>query len=342
MSHPARRSRHALAMPELLAVAAVALVAAALLFLAAHRTRNAAGLTQSVSNLRQIGAWSPSFSADHHDYFFGYAWTQGTGGDSSFPDLNGPFADRFQPAAAQATAILRKRTGNPTLRRIYNWIPQINYSHLVLAHWAGHDVPSTAFVSPGDATQLRWTRDPAGFNRGEYPPQPTDQDSHRWPYRSSYELNPAFYQPDGAPGEPPPAITQMQHDFFGVASDCGEMSPRRQPDVRFPAQKVMMHERVQHFFGAQDLFFMFAEARVPLLMADGAVAVRIHGEANHGIPPQYRWQTRPMTINYTPAAWEPPVPPGASYSVYTRHRWTRGGLKGRDFDGPPIDTSNWY
>ena len=42
---------------------------------------------------------------------------------------------------------------------------------------------------------------------------------------------------------------------------------------------------------------------------------------------------------YAPDTWEPPTTDGSfSETVTGYYRWTRGGIMGRDFDGPEIDT----
>jgi hypothetical protein len=43
-------------------------------------------------------------------------------------------------------------------------------------------------------------------------------------------------------------------------------------------------------------------------------------------------------MTHSPTIWEPPRPPGASGIVDGRIRWTRGGIAGRDFGGPEVDT----
>ncbi|MCH9058952.1 MAG: hypothetical protein IIB55_10025 [Planctomycetes bacterium] len=47
----------------------------------------------------------------------------------------------------------------------------------------------------------------------------------------------------------------------------------------------------------------------------------------------------PTLYDYVPRDWEPPTIDGSFRERVTGYyRWTRGGIKGRDFDGPEIDT----
>ncbi len=337
------RPGRAFALPELAAILAIALIAIALLAITADRHRRAAGLTQSQANLRQIGAWTDSFSADNQDRYWGYTWNRDQWGPSQHPDLQGPFADDLPAAAAQAVDLLRRRTGGDDLPPITNWIPHILYSHLLLADYAARPLPGFEFISPGDRNLMTWARDPEGFIDGHYPPQPLPSPTtYRWAYSSSYELPAAFFQTDGAPGEPAPALTQSgSHNTYLMMNNGTRLFPRARPDVRFPAQKAFFIESNQRYFGSQDLFYLFPEARVPQLMADGSAVVRPAREANPGWNPQSRTTLFSLSLSYAPAAWDPPSPNGGPANVTARHRWTRGGLKGRDFDGPEINTTDW-
>jgi hypothetical protein len=86
------------------------------------------------------------------------------------------------------------------------------------------------------------------------------------------------------------------------------------------------------------VYYGLAQARVPLLFFDGSVNVRRTADSNPG------WRPNQPAFDchwfwYQPAAWEPPTTNGQFHEIVAgRYRWTRGGLKGIDFGGLPLDT----
>jgi hypothetical protein len=108
--------------------------------------------------------------------------------------------------------------------------------------------------------------------------------------------------------------------------------------VRYPSHKAMMYETNQRFFGSRELFFMYPEARVPVLMADGSAGVRSIKQSNPGFQPNMPTDPNPTRVLYTPElSWETPTASGeASETVNGGIRWTRSGLRGRDFAGPEV------
>jgi hypothetical protein len=108
--------------------------------------------------------------------------------------------------------------------------------------------------------------------------------------------------------------------------------------VRHPSHKAMMYETNQRFFGSRELYFMYDEARIPVAFADGGVSVRSMAGANLGFRPNTPTSPLQSRFPYRPElTWETPTPSGASEElVFGRIRWTRSGLRGRDFMGPEI------
>jgi hypothetical protein len=73
-------------------------------------------------------------------------------------------------------------------------------------------------------------------------------------------------------------------------------------------------------------------------MFDGSVDVRISADANPGWDPSN--PALPCMITwYEPYPWEPDTGNGEWHqAIKGFYRWTRGGLKGVDFGGMPLDT----
>ena len=90
----------------------------------------------------------------------------------------------------------------------------------------------------------------------------------------------------------------------------------------------------------------YPDAKVPLTFFDGSCRVIQTDETNPAWWPNFPTVSAAYTMAYQPDVWEPPVrggptqfpPPLGSETVGTWYRWTRGGLKGVDVGGDPIDT----
>ncbi len=75
-----------------------------------------------------------------------------------------------------------------------------------------------------------------------------------------------------------------------------------------------------------------------MLFGDGSVSVRSMSEANWGFQPNSPFSNSPTRIRYSPdLAWEPPARNGLVEEwVNGGVRFTRSGLRGRDFGGPEV------
>ena len=109
--------------------------------------------------------------------------------------------------------------------------------------------------------------------------------------------------------------------------------------IAFPGQKVMVHDYGSWYTGRRPQYFALSSSAATTLMCDGGAAMRRTAEANQGWTTHRPASTRPERFTYLRKSWEPPTTNGKTHeSVIGHYRWTRGGLKGRDFDGPEIDT----
>lgn len=325
-----------IALAEILVALAIVGVLAAAALVVGERARRLSGLGESMANLRQLHTGHATFGNDRGDLVATFTWQPGPT-PSQFPDLLNA-SDPFEAGAFQALDIMRRLTGSTIAQmpRIFNWAPHISYSHLVIAEHMGWPLPAPWLVSPEHGTLQEWRRTGQG-------PNPGDSTSYRWVYSSSYELPLAFQTNDAGRSGSPSVYTIVQsstHNSFqlfpGGTNQSGVVGHRRYTEVRYPSQKAMMYETAARYTGPRVVWFGFAEARVPILFADGSVSVRRTGDANASFVPSAPTNAATTTVVYSPAPWEPPLPTGLSASVDGKYRWTRSGLRGRDFDGPSV------
>lgn len=173
-------------------------------------------------------------------------------------------------------------------------------------------------------------------------PQGNDNTVRRWPFSSSFELGPAFFSPDAGTNAIARGSTHAQYNFSpGIT-----LGNRRLSEIRFPSQKAMLRDQYSRHFGPRIAFFPYTEARIPVLFADGGAVVHTTGDplidrpdTNPGFQPRHPASLQPTTFFYQPnPAWEPPVLQGEGAGLLVRgfYRYTRSGLRARDFSGPEV------
>jgi hypothetical protein len=332
-----RNAGHGIVLVECLVACAAVGVLIALLLVMARRDRALAWQAGALSNLREFGAITGMYGADFQDHYWTFSWRSNEVTPSEYPDLRGPFLTWRANAAAQATDILRRRAGRTDISPPSNWLPHVNYSQLVLSDYLGVEAPLRIALSPGDRHLQRWSNDPAAYERGEFLPYPIPQwvPSQVAPYKSSFQVPAAFFSPDWgytvSPGSP---------DGFWDSPEYVVLGGRLTTHVRHPSNKVHLFDFAQWRAGTYDVSYIYPEARVSVLMADGGAAVRPVAQANTGSDPSFLEGILPITFTYVGAWWKPPVitPLGPRYegagTVTGRFSWTRRGLQGVDFDGP--------
>jgi hypothetical protein len=323
------------------AVVVVALLWCVIIVTGAQR-RGTASQSESLDNLRQIGSITRSYGADYQDRMWGLTWTRTQFGPSQYPDLMA-FAGSTDLAAASAQAIdlIRRRASFPAMPYVSSWLPHVSYGHLVLADYLDTSLPMNVFVSPGDRNRRRWAENPAAFRAGQLFPQPDPQDlgNARWIYSSSYEVQPAFWSPDAVTPTTVAVVQGPNHYSFQIASSgstgSGQLTARPLTQVQFPSHKVLLSDSAQWQGGRRDLYFLSNDARVPLVMVDGSARVRTAGDANPGFNPDSPTSPFYTVVHYERRDWEPfaDTPVGG---IRGRWRFTRWGLRGRDFDGQEV------
>lgn len=320
------------ALNELVALVVVAATVASIFLIMSDRSRRTGRLGDDLSKLREIGALNRSYAADNADRVCTFSWRVGNY-TTQWPDLQNA-STNLDAAAKQAVAIMRERSGNPALSRVNGWLPHINFSHLPLLDYAGDSLPQTGFISSGDRSRLQWAADPDCFMSECFPCQPPPTGSnYRWVYSSSFAISTAFIDlsPAGNRMWPGP-----QHGTVFVPGNV-ELGAALMTDVAHPSQNVMVGDSFARHFGVRQPGFFLAEARIPVLFADGAAALRSSGDSNLGANPNQWHSATPPEITYMQyACWEPPTVSGKTDVGVGRYRWTRMGLKGRDFGGPEV------
>lgn len=295
---------------------------ASILFVGLAESRRQASLGDNLANLRQFAAATSYYAADNADRLWNYSWRAGVQYVPGIP----PAVSDAQAASNQALWIIRRRA-DPTMPNVTSWIPHLTYSHLVLADYFDLTIPSRWWASPEDATLLALQATPPGGGAASRPR-----------YGSSYDLPPAFWSPDARLINPTiNTVAQgSTHTLFSVPSTT-PLGHRLLSDIAFPSHKAMLYDRYQRHFGPQIAFFAYDAARVPMLMADGSAAVRCAADSNPGFRPNTPFASEPTTFAYAPSSSEPGTLSGAAQDTVTgRFRWTRSGLRGRDFGGPEV------
>jgi hypothetical protein len=334
--------RRAFTLPDVLTSVLVVGVVGALMAVARGRPRGVASQAESLSHLRQYAGANSSYGADYQDRFFGFSWTQTAPVNTQYDDLRArALIGPLEACAAQAVDILRRRSSNPNFQIVSTWIPNLRFSHLVLADYLQTPALVPFAVSPGDRSLRSWSQDLPAFMEGGLQPQPSPSDPNnaRYPYGSSYEMPPAIFSPDAYTQTTGAISDGGSHNVFQLLPPPGGLpmllGGRRTTEVQFPANKVMLYDTAQWQGARGAVYFMYDHARVPVLMVDGSAGVRVTSQANLGFQPNNPSSLFSVQTTYSPMAWDPPAVGGQTV-VRARYRFTRWGLRGRDFDGQEV------
>ncbi|MCA9277766.1 MAG: hypothetical protein H6815_03160 [Phycisphaeraceae bacterium] len=336
--HRATNTSSGFVIGELVATLVVLLVVVAVLIPALLNMRRNARLAGDMGKLHAINGWMLSYAADSNDDFATIWWQGGVTYAASLPQLM-LASDDLQAGANQAAEIIRTVGDRPDFQRVTGWLAQARYAHLVLVQYAGLPLPSTDFVSTGDVHRMNWTKDPENKFENNfwipYQPAYSGNSSRRWPYSTSFEYNPAIW--DNSDVGSRASNSSSSVTSYSVASGA-DLRPHARTEARYPSQKAVVYDQNAWHFDRSGHFFWFDEARLPILFADGHVSVRVIANSNMSMNPNFPLSTISHTSSvYTPRTYDPPTPNGSpSWALSDHIRWTRAGLKGRDFGGPEV------
>ena len=349
-----KRQKSAFTLIELLVVIAIIALLISILLPAIGQARKTARIAVCGMNLKQLGTATQTYAADFRDKVASFTWTTGTNtrpftGDI---DLFGPFGEDISAAAAQAIWIMRKRADEPapTFRGLIGtWIPHVFYSHLVLQDYLASRLPEKMVVCPEDAPRNLWQSDPKGaFRRDALKPQPngTEPLNWRYPYSSSYELTVSAYSPDNQSRDGGPyQVQQQSHATFFVNPSASRnvLGRRTIPEITFPASKVEFFEAGSRHGSKLQTHAFMSDAKCQHIFFDNSVRMMNSRDSTLNFQPNSPGLAEALQLTYEVSPWEPGYDRFADQNVLfnSRFRWTRGGLKGVDFGGGNIDTSNW-
>ena len=318
---------------ELFVVVGIAGVGLSLLMVGGGQSRKSAGLAGSLANLKKIGETTGMYAADFDDQLWAFTWSRDNA-PSQYGDLQTP-ASNVDAIGYQATDIARRRF-DESIPRLDDRFAAPGLSTLVRVDYLDEALPAEWAVSPGDAVRLGWQADPSN------PPDLNEQGGEAWAqlfcaFGSSYMLMPSYFAPDQKVGSQQTIYQYAAyHDLYWVPLSLG-FGGRRVAEIAYPSQKVHMAERASYFFGPRPVYFLHQQARVPVLMADGAASPRSSADANASFSPNLPDDLdRTSRADYKPnLIYEPPTLSGEAKDLVleTHYKWTRRGLRGIDFGG---------
>ncbi len=331
------RGKRAFTLIELLVVIAIIALLVSILLPALGKARDAGRATVCNTNMSQMGRAYSTYAADFSDRVASFSWRGG-----AYYEGFATAGSDVQAAGNQAIDILRRRADRDDFNAVTGWIPHVLYSHLVLVDYLSEPLPTNLTVCPEDSIRFRWHEYAGRMSElpaNERPPAFTGdgQAAERSVYSASYQLVPAAYSPDESRGGVATVEQQgLNHGLYRAGN--APLGRRNLSQVSFPAQKVAMHDSHARHAVETPIYYAFKQAAMPVLFWDGHVANKKTIDANRGFQPASPSNPEPTILRYTPTGWEPPRPAGTSGIVEGHFRWTRGGLRGIDFNGSEVNT----
>ncbi len=327
---------------ELLVVIAIIALLIGILLPALGEARRQGRLTICLSNMKQFGVATGTYSADFQDRIWSFTWHKarhpGELLPTWYPDLMNKNDTDVRAAVAQAIDILRRRADRDDIKYINLWIPHIYYTHLVLQDYLAARLPEKMVICPEDRFRNNWQIDPINnFDKGAWlpaQPQPSN-DNKRWPYSASYQVPTACFDGSQVGSRISQAGVHYSYSVPGTAA----LGNLKLGDVQFPAFKVHLHDAEQRHYTKRAIYLGVPECRQPLLFFDGSVNMKVTLDANAGWQPNDPANPDPTFVTYMPDKYEAPTSNGQPSEVVKGYYvWTRGALRGADFGSLEVNT----
>jgi prepilin-type N-terminal cleavage/methylation domain-containing protein len=340
------RKNRGFTLIELLVVIAIIALLISILLPSLNEARKAARLARCLANMKQQGVAMHTYGADFKEALFSYTWKGGATYTSTGPTPSWTAPTNMAAAVNQMTDIVQRRGDRlpSEVGPIGNFFPYLRYSHLVLQDYLHQSLPDPIVACPEDRNRVIWGQDPRGYDAGLYSPHyGIGGDNWRWPYSSSYWVTVSVFDRNGAGYRSTPATYSSLYVTNPPLG--GQYGGRKIGDVMYPSQKVYMYEqfgRHQGKFGYWS-FFGFDTAKPVVQMFDNSARIRHSATANPGADPNTGASYATPSIPYNPAITSPdPYPPNGTLNARPYYQWTKGGLRGVDFDGKEITNFRAY
>ncbi len=331
-----RFQRGAFTLIELLVVIAIIALLIGILLPALSKARQTGRLMVCQSNYRQYTIAAATYAADFRDTIPSYSWKGGKRANTPYIDLRTPATDRHA-VMMQAIHILRQATGDDFLPLQSGWTPMMLYNHLPMHEYLGASVyDEKVTVCPSDEYRI------------ELRETPTTDVFRRTRFQTSFDIVPAVYSADQRTqgvdvlGQYNPQYGAGAGSYRNIQLPMPPETPfvrqRRYTEVVFPSSKVHGYDTHQRHYGRPYIYYAIPEARLPVMMFDGSVSVRMTGDANPGFQPNNPRSPEPTRFKHLPLHNEGDALNPAGDDVIGYYKWTRGGLRGVDFGGSEIST----
>jgi prepilin-type N-terminal cleavage/methylation domain-containing protein len=335
------RLRNAFTLIELLVVIAIIALLVGILLPALSKARKAARTAICQSNIRMFNTGFQSYANDAKSLMASFSWQPGVPTPSVYSDNQIVPSTPTQAHSRQAIDLVRRLAddsgllSNPAVAD--NRILARNFTHLVMVDggYYGDRTSEPAAVCSEDRELLSWQK---------LTPQQAEATLTNWdygappafaPFYSTYQISPVTIQGEAGPGR----LAEAGNDYRLYNPGSGLYEQRRIDLVAFPAQKVLWFDLFDRHSRSQPFFYAYREASQPIGFFDGSVSIRATRNANLGWQNRNQSSSLPAMVTYAPInPGDPPalLAPLSANSLPQYYRWTRGGIRGVDFNGGEI------